>query len=455
MEKEKSPLLEIVDAVRRIDWTRRTSPLIFAVLLLVGLGALALVLKQMGIVFVPGVYIWVYCVSLGLSILWWLYVRWYRPFDKNVLSIGFALSYDDYSRESYAEIMASFRRDLEQHGLKGAVKIKELPSDLRLSSALEAEKYLKKKDLRVLIWGDTTRATVGNSEAVTIFNVNVTCQHRVRAGDDKDAIHAALSDGARRGSWTVQDTNSLSGLRLVSGNLLEISTYVLAISLWSVREIKYVEKAALILENLRVRLQPRARDTNFPNLGDFKIRIGKRVYGILMQVTYYYMFDKRDFHTAKKWAEKLYQVAPRDYDVNMSMARISWELGDQSMARSFTRTARDIKPKESLPYLNLAFFHFNDGSYVRALAIYKKLKPNISSKTNILDVIDFLEREFDTSRKPALFFAAAWLSVRYGDTVRGREMLQSFLEMVENKSDFRKLVEEAKRVISSPAELSQ
>jgi tetratricopeptide (TPR) repeat protein len=250
-----------------------------------------------------------------------------------------------------------------------------------------------------------------------------------------------FQDGTRRGVWSVQETNSLEGVKVVAGNLIEVSSYVLAISLWTAGNVNHVEKAAGILERLSIRMASQSQGANFPNLVEFKQKTGNYLRHVYWGLTNYYLVQRRDYRTALIWAQKLYELGPRNYDTNMHMARIAWELGDQSAARTYTKTARIAKPKEALPYLNLAFFHFYNGSYSKALAYYKHLNEKVF-KTNIIDVVDFLEREYDKTGKEALYFAAGWLSYRFGDKERGRVMLLEFKEHAKNHGELEKLVKE-------------
>jgi tetratricopeptide (TPR) repeat protein len=442
-----NPLLGVTELLARLDWTTKFAPFRVAIISIAGLAALAVAFSQIGLHLPSGWYVIAFTVIMGLAIGYWLYVRWWQPTDTRMLSIGFALDPGEESKELYKGIMSNLQREIEACGLQDIVEVRRLPTDIHFSSNYEAERYLIKKGLRVLMWGDTTSGKAGG-ESVSVFNVKYSCQHAVRNDDQKAAIKSTLVEGAQRTNWEVRHSDSLLGMKVVASNLAEVSLYVLAISLASTGIVEHVERAVKILENLLSRLQPRKQDPNFPNINDFRRNTSKLLESAYKNLAGYYSVMKRDYAAARGWALKCLELNDNDYDMTLAAARFHWELGNQSAAHTYAKKAHRLKPKAHAPYLNFGFLHFYNEKYVKALACYKKLDERILKETRIVDVVDFLEREYDKTKKEALFFAAGWLSCKFGDRVRGEAMLHEFIQRVEKRGNFGRLALEAQTVVS-------
>jgi len=239
----------------------------------------------------------------------------------------------------------------------------------------------------------------------------------------------------------------LPGIEVVGGNVLEISLYTLAICLSSVPDIKYAEASARILENLKEGLSKREQNINFPNLNAVNQQISKRLIDLYESISKFYYIEKHDYEQAFLWSKKIHDMQPKSFFANLSLALYSWKKGDQDAAKKYTIEARNIDQGSPLPTLNFGFFSLYNGDFDKGLKNYRKLKSNWIEKTNAVEVVEFLEAEFDSSKKPALLFASGWLNSSFVDYDRGLQQLNDFVALVKDNSEFDVLIKEAKKFL--------
>jgi tetratricopeptide (TPR) repeat protein len=438
-------IFPLIEMARKTDWSTKASLAIGSAINFVFLLILATGLKQIGISLPPQYYLYMFVLIEFCIGAQWCY-RLYKIYDKKVMAIAFVLETTDETKNLVEEVKKFFRRSVDSQGIADIVDVRELPGDLKFTANSQAEKYLKAKDLRVLVWGDTTTATV-NGVKVSRFNINTTCQYNPVDENRKQDLIQDLESGTRREVWGIQETNSLPGIEVVGGNVLEISLYTLAICLSSVPDIKYAEASARILENLKEGLSKREQNINFPNLNAVNQQISKRLIDLYESISKFYYIEKHDYEQAFLWSKKIHDMQPKSFFANLSLALYSWKKGDQDAAKKYTIEARNIDQGSPLPTLNFGFFSLYNGDFDKGLKNYRKLKSNWIEKTNAVEVVEFLEAEFDSSKKPALLFASGWLNSSFVDYDRGLQQLNDFVALVKDNSEFDVLIKEAKKFL--------
>lgn len=439
---------DLFDYIGDIDWTRRSSLVKGGLAGLVTVAFFAVTLATLGVRLSSFTYLSILGILEACILGLWLYHRLISVFDTKTMSIGFAIQTDSEEASIlYGQLQKAFRQEVGQLRLVDLVRIRKLPSDLRFDKDKAAEKYLMNRGLRVIIWGDTDTVTI-NRDKVSVFRIKVTYQHQPMDKANSEKLRMTLGRGVRRGVWGIRHDDSLDGLILVGSNVLEISLYTLAVCLISVRQVEFVEHGVKILENLLARLSTKNQDVNFPNLGEVQDQIADLLFSQYSALSTHYLIDKHNPGASYEWAKKAVELHPKDYMANIQAARTAWEIGNEEAAVLYTNKAGSVSPSESLHHLNYGFMRFYEGKYTNGLKQYSKLTNSILAKTNIMEVIEFIERIHDKTHKPALLYAAGWLSVRYGDSSRGSSLLRQFVAENEGDLDLAILIAAAKKQLS-------
>lgn len=164
----------------------------------------------------------------------------------------------------------------------------------------------------------------------------------------------------------------------------------------------------------------------------------------------FYWNHLKDLDRAIKYADKAIKIDENNFNAHQNMAVFQWLKDNKDGARYHTDRAWHIIPGHPLPRFNRAFFLICDKKYEQGLEQYKRIE--YVGNTNIVDVIEFLEKEFEKHRNNhGLLFVAGWLNVQYADQVRGTAQLKEFLELSGADPIYAVLVAEAQKVL--PMEL--
>jgi len=151
-------------------------------------------------------------------------------------------------------------------------------------------------------------------------------------------------------------------------------------------------------------------------------------------------------NTDDRYADKTIKMDENSFIAHQNMALLKWLEGDKDKARFHTERAWRIKPGHPLPRFNKAFFLIYDRKYEQGLKQYKKIK--YVGDTNIIDVIEFIEKEFEKFKNNlGLLFIAGWLNIQYADQARGADQLRLFLEQAESDPSYAVLSVEAQRTL--------
>lgn len=407
--------------------------------ILYGLRALDIVLSaKLTVIILAGIQI----VHL---ILWAIKRSWF--FDPEALSMAFAISTEENSREYYREIKKQFKQQIFSKNLGRFVRVRELPSDMKFETSEVAEAFIIKKGIRVLIWGDTTEAKLNNAP-FTQFNIKLSYQHGIVDSVRRTKFLADIGTAIQRKSWGVWKPHSYFGLVVVAGNVLEISLFTLGMCLASIPNFSYLTKSVDVLEDLNNILQNRKQDANFPNLDFVKQKVRsvlRDAYNLLMG---FYWETKKNIGKAIEYGEKAIKLDENNFIAHQNMAVFRWLNNEQEKARYHTKRAWRIRPGHPLPRFNMAFFNFYDRKFEQGLRRYKKIKDETA--TNVVDVVEFLEREYEkVPDNLGLLFASGWLNVKFVDQLRGIDKLKEFLSKSKGNGEYALLTEEAQKVLNS------
>ena len=116
-------------------------------------------LKTIGIILDKQVIGWLLFVVMSIYVISWLSRR-YLFNDKNTI-IAFGIdAKDPSSKEYYHKIIENFTYQIGILGLNKKIKISILPSDMVFKNAKEAERFVDKNGISLLLWGRTEQGNI-------------------------------------------------------------------------------------------------------------------------------------------------------------------------------------------------------------------------------------------------------------------------------------------------------
>ena len=439
-------IIKVIEDLRSVEWKTLFGWCIYSIFLFFISASIILTIKSFGINLESYTLLGLLLIlQIIHSVIW--FIKRTIFYDPEIITIGFAITPEESSKDYYKEIKKKFKENLSLRKLSKFLKIIELPTDLKFEKDEDAEKFILQKDIRVLIWGNTTEAMIDNAP-FTQFNVKFSYQHGVIDPTKRKKFVEDIDVAAQRKYWGIWRPQSYYGLIVVSGNILEISLFIFGICLATIPQIKYLLRAVEIFEALEIILKERRKDENFPNLPFVKQKVRNFLRDAYTILQIFYWQEYKDLSKATEFAKKAIKFDENNFLAHQNLAIFKWLNGDKEGAKFHTNRAWKIKPGHPLPRFNFAFFYMWDKQFDLALKEYKKIQ--YAGETNTLDVAEFLYNEYEkTPENFGLLFASGWVNINFADQVRGILQLQEFLNKTKSLSEYKTLNKEAEIIINN------
>lgn len=437
--------LETLKDLRSFEWRTKRGWLAYSFGIFLITGTIIITFNNTGVLLNS---YWKYGIFIIPQIIHssiWLSERFYFS-NPNIPTVAFSISTESTSKNYYHEIKKRFRQHIIDFELKKYLKIKDLPSDITFSTPTEAERFISKKKIALLIWGNTYEGTLRDS-AYSQFNISLSYIHKITDKVKQDRFVSVIGASIQRKQWGIWQPNSFNQLGVVSENIVETSLFTLGACLSTVRNIDYLLRSVDIFEKLNAQLQKRKEDKSFPNLFIVKQNVRSFLlnsYDILMSVYY----RDKNLEKAIEYATKTIKLDENNFSAHQRMALYQWLNGNKILAEKHTKRASKIKPTDPMPKFNKAFFYFDEKNYKQALKQYKKIKA--PGEVVILELVEFLENEHEKNPDNLGFlFAAAWINIRFADRESGIKELSNFTEKAKGKNEYELLLNESKNILSN------
>lgn len=441
--EDKPEIFKIIDYLKTIKWATKEGLIKYSIGICIILISIILLLQSIKIEIDSGLS---FCILILLEIIHFFiwFVKGIFFCKSDIKTIAFAIKTEEKSKEYYDEIIKRFTELVKEKNLYSFVKIKVLPSDIVFSDSKEAESFILRKGIGLLVWGNTFEGNENNFP-LTKFNIKISYQYFLKNKEEKKFI-SDISNATKRKYWKVWQPQSDFNLTVVSENIFEISLFTLGKCLSTVPNVNYLIEAVKIFENLKEILKDRKPDDNFPNL-----KIVKEKTNAILLDSYLLLFEwywhKRDIFKSIEYAEKAIKFDENNFRAHQNLAICKWLDSDEEGARYHTRRAWKIKPGNPTTRLNRAFFHIYDKKFEQGIKEYRKVR--YVGETNIIDVIEFIENESEKNKNNlGLLFVSGWLDIEYVDKKRGVKKLKDFLLKSEGSKEYDVLIEEAEKVLN-------
>jgi len=354
-------------------------------------------------------------------------------------NIAFALDFNEgfNSGNYFKEIKKNFSKLLDDTNLSDQIRIIDFSDIFLFNSRIEAEKFRTEKGIDLIIWGGFTGDKLKlKGENVNTINLNFTFGHEKMSKQIGYLIFLDLkSKMALKSYWAIFENDSLRDVIIVSNNLFDISTYILALILKIFGDLK---KSTLLFENLYHELDRRN--------DDFKKQLIPHLIDCYNLLSLEYGLSGKDLHYAITNCNKILKIDPNNFSALCNLAVFLYKDGKKDEAEKTVDHLKSLYPNNPITILDVSFFRIIQKNYNRALKGYKKLLNFKRLNFNIQEVIEFLDDQYLITKEPALLFASGFLSCNFGDIRSGKNDLRSFLKKAKSPQ-YKNMVREAKKLL--------
>ncbi|MBU0731745.1 hypothetical protein KKC88_02595 [Patescibacteria group bacterium] len=371
----------------------------------------------------------------------WLRARKLQWFPAN-FNIALSIEFDEglNSGSYFKQIKKNINQVLKEQDLDKYVVVQDFSDIKKFKNQEEAEKFRNKKDIDLIIWGDFTVDNLkkdGNN--INKLNLSFTFGHP----DDKEKrigkmILADLrSRMARKNYWNIIEHNSFEDIQIVSNNIFDLSIYTIALSL---KIYGKIGKSIALLERLYNSLAKRNDDliqsTAIHLIDDYTILVVE--FGL----------NKKDFNKGIEFCNKILKLDVNNHFALTNLATFLYKQGKIAEAQKVVTELQQKYPSSTLTIVDLAFFKILEKNYKSAFKCYEKLVsiPVERLGFNPLEVVEFLNNEYQKNKEPALLYGSGILSYYFGDKIIAKNDLKLFLRKV-NENSYKKMYRKAKKLI--------
>lgn len=355
--------------------------------------------------------------------------------------VVFALEFKEglNSGNYYEQIKKDFLKQIDNSGLSNQIRVLDISDIYLFKKKEEAEKFRRIHDLDLIIWGDFSNDELKiKKEVVNKIDLKFT----FRIPQNLDQLHSFIatdlrSKFAQKSYWKIFEKNSLQDIEIISNNIFDISTYLLALSL---KIFGKLDECINLFENLYIDLKRRN-----DNLSHQIIPHLLNCYDIL---GIEYGLHRRDYNKGISYCKKILQLDSNNFAATCNMALYQFQIGNKNAANQYIEKLKKLNPNSDITLIDVAFFRIIEKDYQRALRGYKKLKDKYRNVTfNVTEVVEFLDEQYKVLNDPALVFASGFLNCYYGDIQSGKKDLNYFLDKAHVK-EHDTLIREANRLLS-------
>ena len=207
---------------------------------------------------------------------------------------------------------------------------------------------------------------------------------------------------AQKNYWQIFENNSTNDIEIISDNIFNISTYILAITLMlygkvlaSLNLFEYLHSKLVKCDNqLSVKLTPHLLNC----------------YEVLALE---YAFNKGNYPVAIEYCNKALSLKPKSFFALSNLAVFHYKADNLNESRKFIDLLKKIYPNSTVTIVDVAFIKILEKDYIGAYSVYSRLIKNKIVNFNPQDVVEFLNFEYEKSKEPALLFASGIIAFYY------------------------------------------
>lgn len=419
-------LLEVLLGTTK-DWRSKKGLLAGALITFIGYILIITGLKQ--VIIIPSKLILILPL-VALELIWlviWLFKSYRLPIFSKRINLAFSLKSEGDTSAIVQEVEKEMRREMQLLSVTESLKIIELPTDVKFEAYREAEKYITKKDIDLLIWGDTKS---GSSEGKSIIELKLkfTYNYKIPISEGlKNLLSREVHISMMNRKWAIVREQSFKELDIIAMNILQVSLYILTICLTLRNNF---DMAIEICEKLQANV--RTLDN-----------MAKKIFGVFIERTLQLLEElyrikaeayrwRNNSNIEKLYLDKMLDINYNSYPAHISIARWYYKNGQEQKAREHNNTAEKLQPKNPLSKLNYAFFSLVDRKFEKAAELYTEIKKENYDSRIVLGVVEWFDEEYEKNKHNlGLLFAGGFFNFYLLDPKRGEKQLKKFMKLAE------------------------
>lgn len=336
----------------------------------------------------------------------------------------------------FQEIKQNIITKLDELQISNQIKLNDISETLQFKNKDDAEKFLIKKNLDLIVWGNFSKDNLKiNNQNINQIRLHFTYQ--LPKNKLEQATFDFSSKLAQKNYWQIFEQNSFSDIKIVSNNLCDLSLYIIAITLMLSGK---VEKSKNILEPLYIDLTKR-KDIFFEQVKDPLIFI----YFIL---SYNLIISHKNYDKAAEYCQKILNIQPNHFTGITNLALCQTKLGQIEKARENVELLQKYYPYNPLTEVDVAFIYIIGEKYKKAYQHYEKLIKFKLDKLNFnpIETIDFLSEYSEQNKEPAILYAIGIISFYFGDKDLSKIELENFIKKA-NKNLYKEMYYRAQKIL--------
>jgi tetratricopeptide (TPR) repeat protein len=355
-------------------------------------------------------------------------------------NIAFSLDFNEglNSGNYYDQLKKNIIKSINEANLNNYIKIKDCSLLKKFENKVEAESFRQEKNIDLIIWGGFTNDNLKvKGEVINKINLSFTFGY---PGQKDDKLGKLLnldiqSKFAQKNYWEIFENNSFNDIEIISTNIFNLSSYILAITL---KLYGKVDKSLKIIEHLFFTLKK--------NDKQLCSKIEPHLINCYEILALEFAFKKLDFEKSIEFCNKILQLRPKSFFALSNLAVFYYKSGNRSESTKYVNLLKKTYPNNTITTIDLAFIKILEKDYIGAYSMYLRLIKNKVIQFNPQEVVEFLSFEYEKSEEPALLFASGILSFYYGDKEIAKNDLELFVKKAKS-GDHKLMINKSKEVL--------
>lgn len=369
----------------------------------------------------------------------WMKKQKLKIFPAN-FNIAFSLDFREglNSGNYFNEIKKNFLRSIDSVGLQKHIRIRDFSDIKQFANREEAEFFRAKKSIDLIIWGGFTSDSLKiNGEHISKINLSFTFGHPdIKEGTIGSMLILDISSKlAVKNYWQIVEKNSLKDIEIVSNNIFDIATYILALTL---KLYGRIWKSIELFERLYNDLVSRK--------DNFSKHIVPHLLNCYSLVITEIGINRKNIKTGKEFCNKYLKFERKSFFALSNLAIFQYKTGEHDETEKTVDLLLKYHPKNPLTELDVAFIRILQGNYNSAFKHYERMLKFGAINFNPQEVIEFLSLEYSVKKEPALLYGIAMISKYYGDETSAMEDFKMFLKKA-NEDKYKPMYRKAKIII--------
>jgi hypothetical protein len=364
------------------------------------------------------------------------------PVDFNLaLSLDFidGLNSGNY----YQQIKKNLHQLIDDSGLSNQIVLREISDIKKFKNRKEAELFRAQKNIDLIIWGDFTNDHLQkDGERLNEAHLKFTFGH---PKDKQNMLGKMLlfdinSVIAQKNYWTIFEKNSFEDVKIISDNIFDIATYILALTL---KLYGKITNSLVLFEQLQRRLEIKKNGNKI-----IYEKILLNLYNCYELLIIEHGIYKKNHLISAKYCSKILAINKfkNDFFAMANLAIAQYCLGDTTHAELYVNKLESLYPDNPITLLDVAYFRILQKKYKIAYQKYKKLTKFNAVEFNPEEVIEFLGKEYYKIKEPALLYGSGIIANRWSDKNLAKKHLTFFLKKAKS-NEYRLMRKESKKIL--------